>query len=178
MIYEAIQISIEAHKNQFRKLEDGVYVAHPLEVGIILAQEGASDAVIASGILHDTIEDTCLSREDILLNFGLQIADYVCACTEPSKNRPWRERKLWAIDHLKNHATRDIKLIICADKLSNIRSIYRNLLMEGDLVWSKFHAPFEDQKWYYTSMFEGLSELTGLKMHTELGQLIDKVFKE
>ena len=57
-IYNAIHTAILAHENQIRKLDLDLYVAHPLEVGMILAKYGMSDEVICAGILHDTVEDT------------------------------------------------------------------------------------------------------------------------
>lgn len=177
MVYDAIQASIEAHKDQLRKLENGVYVAHPLEVAIILAQNGADEDVISAGILHDTVEDTTMSIEMIRQQFGARIAEIVAGCTEPQKEVCWQTRKDWAIKHVSTTATHDMRLVICADKLSNIRSIYRNLHHKGDAVWDHFHAPYEKQKWYYVSMLEGLSELKGLAMYDELDDLITKVFK-
>lgn len=178
MVYEAIQASIAAHKGQLRKLEDGVYVAHPLEVAIILAQNGADESTIAAGVLHDTIEDTTMNTDQLQAQFGDEIATIVAGCTEPDKRASWQTRKEWAIDHLRQKATRKMRMVICADKLSNIRSIERNLKVAGKGVWDQFHAPYQRQKWYYQSMLEGLSDLADLAMYQELSAAIARVFND
>jgi (p)ppGpp synthase/HD superfamily hydrolase len=176
MVYDAIQASLEAHKDQFRKLENGAYVAHPLEVAIILAQNGADEDVISAGILHDTIEDTSMTSEFLLSKFGERIAAIVVGCSEPSMDLGWRERKDWMIHHLHNTATQDMLWVICADKLSNMRSIARNYRSHGDSVWQGFHAPYTWQMWYYTAMLEGLRPLAHTCMFQELEALILEVF--
>lgn len=178
MVYEAIQTSIAAHKGQLRKLEDGVYVAHPLEVAIILAQNGADESVIVAGILHDTLEDTTMSMVDLREQFGEKITQIVAGCTEPNKQANWMTRKEWTINHLHQTATHQMRMVICADKLSNIRSIERSLKVVGKDIWDHFHAPYQRQKWYYQSMLEGLSDLADLTMYRELSQAIARVFND
>ncbi|GKT26515.1 HD domain-containing protein, partial [Aduncisulcus paluster] len=70
------------------------------------------------------------------------------------------------------------KLIILADKLSNIRSIYRNLETMGDALWDKFNAGYEDQKWYSIEMCKALKELSGLAMHEEYCRYVKLVFDD
>ncbi len=176
MVYDAIQASLEAHKDQLRKLDFDAYVAHPLEVAIILAQNGADEDVISAGILHDTVEDTAMTIEDLIARFGVRIAEIVAGCTEPPQQVGWHDRKTWAIQHVNQTATQDMRLVICADKLSNMRSIARNFRLHGEKVWSGFHAPYEWQKWYYTEMLASLSPLSHLAMFKELEALIKEVF--
>lgn len=176
MVYDAIQASLEAHKDQLRKLEAGAYVAHPLEVAIILAQNGADEDVISAGILHDTVEDTTMTLEMITIQFGEKIADIVRGCTEPQIDVSWHDRKNWAIKHTHETATEAMRMVICADKLSNMRSIARNYRRHGDKVWQGFHAPYDWQRWYYTNMLAGLKPLSHTPMYHELDALITEVF--
>lgn len=176
MVYDAIQASLEAHKDQLRKLDFDAYVAHPLEVAIILAQNGADEDVISAGILHDTVEDTSITLEDLKMRFGDRIAEIVAGCTEPPQNISWHDRKRWAIQRVTHEASYDERLVICADKLSNMRSIARNYRLHGDKVWQGFHAPYEWQKWYYIEMLSAFNDLSHLPMHTELTNLIHEVF--
>lgn len=178
MVYDAIQASLEAHKDQLRKLDFDAYVAHPLEVAIILAQNGADEDVISAGILHDTVEDTEMTLEALADRFGQRIADIVSGCTEPPQTVPWKERKRWAIDHVTHTASRDVVMVICADKLSNMRSIARNYRLHGSRVWQGFHAPYAWQKWYYQEMLKALSPISDTAMYKELEQLIHEVFNE
>lgn len=176
MVYDAIQASLEAHKDQLRKLDFDAYVAHPLEVAIILAQNGADEAVISAGILHDTVEDTDMTPDDLKNRFGERIATIVAGCTEPEQSVGWKERKQWVLNHIRQDASDDVRKVICADKLSNMRSIARNYRLHGEKVWQGFHAPYAWQKWYYEEMLAALAPLSDTKMYQELAQLITEVF--
>ena len=70
MINTAIEVALEAHKNQFRKGTKIPYVTHPLAVGIMLAKTGCSDEVIVAGILHDTVEGTPITLDYLHDTFG------------------------------------------------------------------------------------------------------------
>jgi len=175
--YEAIQLAIKAHDRQFRKLDGDIYAAHPLEVGIILASNNCDIDIIIAGILHDTVEDTYVTLEDIAFQFGNHVRDLVAGCSEEDKSLPWKERKLIALDTVENCGDIGVKLIFCADKLSNIKSIirYKENSSDSDL-WSKFNAGFDDQNWYYSESLKVLSDLKDTKMYSELKESIDIVF--
>lgn len=175
--YEAIQLAIKAHDKQFRKLDGDIYAAHPLEVGIILASNNYDSDIIIAGILHDTVEDTYVTLEEIAFQFGDHVRYLVAGCSEDDKSLPWKDRKLSALDTVGNCGDIGVKLIFCADKISNIKSIirYKENSSDSDL-WSKFNAGFEDQKWYYTQSLRILSDLKDTKIYKELKESIDIVF--
>lgn len=180
MLQYAIQVALEAHKGQKRKGTSIPYIVHPVEVGIILGQNGAEEEVIIAGILHDTVEDTDLTLEDIERMFGTKIRDYVEGVSEPQKGTPgvtWRDRKEHTIEYIKG-AKLEVKLISCADKLSNIRSIYNDYINIGDGLWDRFNAGYDEQKWYYINLTKSLSSLGRLNydMYFELCDIIGKVF--
>lgn len=75
-ILEAMKFAAEAHKEQLRK-EGGPYISHPATVGLILARAGFPEEVIIAGILHDVIEDTSYTYDDINFGFGQSVADLV-----------------------------------------------------------------------------------------------------
>jgi len=174
-IYAAIHTAIKAHENQLRKLDNDLYVAHPLEVGIILAKNQMMDDVIIAGILHDTIEDTDMTLEIIEREFGSRVAMFVNYCSESNKNDSWKNRK---IDYLKRleHAPLDVLYIVCVDKLTNIKSIYRNYDVLGASLWDKFNAGFEEQKWYYLSVLDKLSPISTHPLYTELEKYVTLIF--
>ncbi len=74
------------------------------------------------------------------------------------KSKSWAERKTTAIQALKT-ADERIKMLVLADKLSNLRSIARDYAALGDGVWERFNAPKEKQAWYYNGMLDALSDL-------------------
>lgn len=176
-IYEAIQLAIKAHDKQFRKLDGDIYAAHPLEVGIILASNNYDEDIVIAGILHDTVEDTYVTLEDISYQFGDHVKNLVSGCSEKNKSLPWKERKIDALKTINSTDEIGIKLIFCADKLSNIKSIirYKENSSDEDL-WSKFNAGFEDQKWYYTQAINSLLDLKDTTMYIKLRECIGHVF--
>jgi (p)ppGpp synthase/HD superfamily hydrolase len=166
-LYEAIQLALNAHDKQLRKLDGDIYAAHPIEVGMILQGLDVSEDVVIAGILHDTVEDTSVTLKQIETQFGKQVSHLVKGCSEPDKNLPWKTRKEYMLDFVIHEADYDTQLIILADKLSNIRSVYRNLETMGDTLWDKFNAGYEDQKWYGLEMSKALKGLSGLAIYEE-----------
>ena len=86
-ILHAIHFATNAHKGQTRKGKPDVsYITHPLAVGILLAKAGALEDVIIAGILHDTIEDTEVTKKEIENTFGNRVAEMVDDVTEQDKS--------------------------------------------------------------------------------------------
>lgn len=178
LINMAIEMAAKAHKEQLRKVSDIPYIVHPFEVALILQENGGDEEIITAGILHDTLEDTFLTKEDIKEKFGERILELVIGASEELENRdarPWKERKTHTVESVKNASVK-IKLITCADKLSNIRSMIRDYNKSGDELWKKFNAPYREQKWYYENMVKSLVELDGYKMYEEFKESVKYLF--
>jgi (p)ppGpp synthase/HD superfamily hydrolase len=176
ILYQAIHTALKAHDGQIRKLDLDLYAAHPIEVGMILSKYGFSDEVICAGILHDTLEDTALTYDDLSVAFGKQIADLVDDCTEQDKTLDWRTRKEYYLAHL-DKVSNDVRFIVCVDKLTNLKSIHRHLTAMGDSLWDKFNAGFEQQSWYYQAILKRLAPIRHHALYRELSSEIDIVFK-
>ena len=155
MIDAAISMALEAHRDQKRKGTDLPYVTHPLAVGMILAKTGCADAVIAAGILHDTVEDTPVTLDEIRGSFGERVASIVSGASEPDKSLPWEDRKGHTVDYLKS-ASLEVRLVTCADKLHNIRTMASEFQKVGDTLWERFRRGREDQAWYYRALVDSL----------------------
>ena len=175
MIYDAIKMALRAHEGQLRKVDGDLYVTHPLEVGMILSRANQSDVVICAGILHDTLEDTSLTFSEIVSVFGLEVANLVDSCSEIDKTRDWRSRKESYLLHLE-HASPEVLMIVCADKISNLSSIARNLPQQGGGIWQKFNAPFESQSWYYGEVLKRLTPIKDQALYKQLKILILDIF--
>ncbi len=133
-ITKAILFAQKAHDGQLRK--DGKpYIIHPLSVGFILQSAGYSEDVIIAGILHDVVEDTKYTEEDISNIFGVRVAQLVKGVTA-RKDLQKEEQRLAYLENLKISDV-EIKAISCADLLDNRRAIITSL-EEGFDVWSKF----------------------------------------
>ncbi|MBR5507118.1 MAG: bifunctional (p)ppGpp synthetase/guanosine-3',5'-bis(diphosphate) 3'-pyrophosphohydrolase [Clostridia bacterium] len=153
----AIIFATEKHREQVRKGTTIPYILHPLEVLQILYSMRAETNVMIAGVLHDTVEDTDTSLEEIKEIFGEDVATLIASNSE-DKSKTWDERKQHTISDLKN-ADKRVKMLIMADKLSNIRSIaydYKNI---GDELWKRFNAPKEKQAWYYGGVQDSLYDM-------------------
>ncbi|ULT57698.1 HD domain-containing protein [Neobacillus drentensis] len=175
VIEKALQIAAKAHVKQRRKGSDIPYIVHPVAVGMILMKAGYDETLIAAGILHDTVEDTDLSLQDIEQEFGFKIAEIVRGCSEPDKSLTWDLRKKHTIEYLKN-APSDIRAVACADKLHNVRSITNDYNQVGNEIWSKFNAGKEKQEWYYTHIVESLKYQNSFPLVEELEEAVHHLF--
>ena len=181
MIEKALNLANQAHSGQTRKGTDIAYIIHPIEAGVIassiLTQLSRYDEeVVSAAILHDTIEDTELTEEDLLAQFTERVV-YLVTCQSENKINSWKQRKQATIDYLNNTQDIDVKIVHLADKLSNMRSIARDYDVLGDKLWERFNEKRKsEQGWYYSSLAESLDDLEGTGEHQEFKVLIDKVF--
>jgi len=152
---KAVTFATEAHYGQKRKGDGKPYIIHPYTVALILLNEGCSEELVIAGLLHDTVEDTEVTQEDIEKNFGSEVKRLVAGASEPDKSLPWEVRKRHTIEYLKD-APLDIRILTCADKLHNIVSIIREYQVSGERIWDKFHAGKKKQEWYYRNLVEVL----------------------
>ncbi|MEO8287483.1 MAG: HD domain-containing protein [Chloroflexota bacterium] len=179
LIDKAIEVAARAHRNQVRKGTDIPYIAHPCGVAMMLAQSGCRDEVVAAGVLHDTVEDTDLTLEYLLEEFGEEVAAIVEGCSEPSKSMSWEERKKHTIEHMAT-ASWEVRAVSCADKLYNLRSIAYGEETLGEEVWTRFKRGRTEQEWYYRSMADVLSIThpgePGVPLSREFREEVEKVF--
>jgi len=100
MIFKAIEFAAKAHAGQYRKGTRVPYLVHPLNVAKILIDSGCSDVVAVAGILHDTVEDTPITLDEIRKHFGQAVAELVAGASEPDKSDTWENRKKHTIEYL------------------------------------------------------------------------------
>jgi len=148
-LYDAIELAARAHRGQVRKGTEVPYLVHPLAVAGILIRCNCPEHLVIAGLLHDTLEDTPVTLEEIRSQFGREVAELVVALSEPDKKAPWEERKAHTIAYLEQKATPDVLLVAVADKLDNMRAIREGLAGDGEAFWLRFNRPRENQKWYY-----------------------------
>jgi (p)ppGpp synthase/HD superfamily hydrolase len=98
--------------------------AHPAEAGALLAAAGESDEIVAAGLLHDVVEDTDTTVEEIRSQFGAAVARLVDALTEDPSVKDYRERKSGLRRKIAS-AGRDAVVVSAADKLSKVRELAR-----------------------------------------------------
>lgn len=152
VLFEAIAFAVEKHGKQVRKGTNVPYVLHPLNVGYLLLQHGCSEEVAIAGFLHDTLEDTATTVEELRERFGERVAWLVEQVTEPDKSKPWEVRKQHTVVHLRQVEDREVLLVACADKLDNLQMVREGMRVYGVEFWERFKAPMPAQKWYYTTL--------------------------
>ena len=132
MLFDAIEFAARAHREHYRKGTRIPYIAHLISVAKILIEYDCAEEIIVAGLLHDTVEDTSVTLEDIRKSFGEKVASLVEAASEPDKSDTWENRKRHTIEYLKT-APMDVLLLSCADKLDNIRSIKEDYERFGEV---------------------------------------------
>lgn len=151
----AIEFAAKAHAKQKRKGTNIPYISHPYGVGMILLEAKCKKEVVIAGLLHDTLEDTDTTEEEIENTFGLEVLNLVKGASEPDKGASWEERKQHTIEYLKD-APQAVRELACADKLHNLRSIKRDIAHLGEDAWDRFNRGKAQQKWYYKEIVKSL----------------------
>ena len=181
MLDRAIIFAVKAHAGTERRGKGYPYIVHPLEAVEIVATMTADQELLAAAALHDTVEDTDVTVEQIRAEFGERIASLVADESDEmpdgvSEEDSWHSRKQAAIDRL-TRASHDAKMVALGDKLSNMRAIARDYAMQGDALWNLFHVKERrDHEWHYRGLADALRELDGTFAFQEFEQLINKVF--
>ena len=184
-IVKAFEFAYNAHKGTYRKGSTIPYIVHPLDVASTLMKNNAPEHVVIAGLLHDVVEDTDYTLDDIRERFGDKVAELVDGASEPEElregegNKTWRERKAHTIEFITG-AGREMKLLSCGDKLSNIRDTIRDHSRLGEDFWKTFNASRNSQAWYYGSMVNafaaGEDNITDLNAFNEFKQCVEELF--
>ncbi|QZY56840.1 HD domain-containing protein [Crassaminicella profunda] len=134
---KALEISAKVHKHQVRKGSGIPYIVHPVEVAMILQKIGASEEMIAAALLHGVLDNPDIGLSGVIdlieKSFGekahkiIKIINGVLERLENMENIPWKVQKQQTFDYLSKEDTPlEIKMVFCAEKLSNIRDLVRD----------------------------------------------------
>jgi guanosine-3',5'-bis(diphosphate) 3'-pyrophosphohydrolase len=132
-LVQAVAFAADKHRNQRRKdAEASPYINHPIALANLLANEGSVQdvTVLCAAVLHDTIEDTETTADELRALFGEQVASVVLEVTD-DKSLGKAERKQLQIEHAA-HCSPQAKLVKLADKICNLR----DLLASPPADWS------------------------------------------
>ena len=183
LLDRAILFAVKAHAGTERRGKGFPYIVHPMEAVEIVATLTSDQELLAAAILHDVVEDTPVTAEELRAEFGDRIASLVVAESDVmiegvSEEDSWHARKQAAIDRLAA-ASHDAKIVAMGDKLSNMRAIARDYAVQGDKLWNLFHAKDpKDHEWHYRGLAASLSELKDSFAYQEFVRLIDQVFSK
>ncbi len=178
----AVSFATVAHDGAYRKGTDIPYIAHPIETALIVMTMTDDEDLIIAAILHDVVEDTEYTLEDIEKEFGKRIAELVKMESENKmpdipKEKSWKRRKTAALKVLEN-LPKEAKLICLADKLSNMRLSAQKYETQGDDMWLVFNQKDKkEQEWYYRGVAQRLKEYEDTDAYKEYLRLCNIVFK-
>ena len=181
LLDRAINFAVRAHAGTERRGKGFPYIVHPMEAMEIVATMTPDQELLAAAALHDTVEDTDVTVEQLRAEFGDRIAGLVAAESDAfvegvSEEDSWHARKQAAIDRLAR-APHDAKMVALGDKLSNMRAIARDYAVQGDALWNIFHAKDpKDHEWHYRGLADSLRELQDTFAFQEFESLINEVF--
>jgi (p)ppGpp synthase/HD superfamily hydrolase len=181
IVERAVSLAADKHKNHTRKEGGLLYISHLVSVALILQKYNFDENVIAAGLLHDTLEDTETTQEEILENFGQVILDLILQVTNDD-TLSWKEKKQKYVDTVKVAST-GAQAIALADKMHNMKSLLSNLEELGpEKVWSFFNASKEDKLWFegaclqmFQETFSGPSEMV-VEYASQIQELKSKYF--
>ena len=143
LLREALATATEAHAGQIRNGAGGIpYIEHPVAVAELLAEDGWTDEVLAAALLHDVIEDSELTLDDLQGQFGDPVAGLVGSLSDNETIADWHERKE---EHRERVATAGPQALAIygADKLTNARALRGAWEEEGEAVASELKVPLE-----------------------------------
>lgn len=180
----AICFAAEKHSGQTRKMSSAPYIIHPLEVASIVGTMTDDREILAASVLHDTVEDTDTTIEEINESFGKRVALLVLTETEDKReDKPpaetWELRKEETLLILENTKDIGVKMMWLGDKLSNIRSFRRGYEKVGHEVWQALNQKDpKKQAWYYFTIAKYLKELEEFDAYKEFVSHINYIFSD
>lgn len=175
IVESAIRFATRSHRKQTRKGSDLPYIAHPAAVASILQRAGFDDDhLLAAAWLHDVVEDTPATLEELANEFPAEVVELVDAMSEDKTDADgnkfsWKHRKQHHVESMTTASPR-AKAVMLADKLHNMMSMCIDAEADCDM-WSRFNSPREALLSYYRHMIataDGLSELAELREQCEL----------
>ena len=184
LVNEAFIFAVKAHAGMKRKKSQVPYILHPLEAAVIVSTITDDPNVIAAAALHDVVEDTDITIEEIEERFGSRVKELVSSETENKRadlpaSETWRIRKEETLAILEKTDDLDILILWIGDKLANMRSIYREWKRECDAVWQYFNQKnVDEQAWYYKTIVKLTERLNTTSAWLEYKTLTEIVFNK
>ena len=176
--YFAMTLAGLGHENEVRKGSDIPYLGHLLGVASIVIEAGGTEEQASGALLHDLLEDTPTTYEQLVTLIGIPIADIVQGCTDTTYARKqeikieqdnwpddekakfwWEQRKLPYVVNLRDKSVDDPSLLVSlADKTYNAENTVADLRKcsesEKHTVWEKFNVGYEYQRQWYCELLE------------------------
>jgi (p)ppGpp synthase/HD superfamily hydrolase len=177
LLDRAILFAVQAHAGTERRGKGFPYIVHPMEAMAIAATMTADQEILAAAALHDVVEDTEVSLDEIRSLFGERVARLVDTESDHFAGDPdWRTRKEESLKRLRQ-ASRDEKIVALGDKLSNMRAIARDYTSEGESFWDRFHIKDKSvHGWRYHALLHAFSDMSDTYAFQEFKFLVNRIF--
>lgn len=174
----ALVFAFKTHQEQLRKNSCSPYFSHLLSVCSTVLDAGSDEDVAIAALLHDAAEDQggIETIQIIRKKFGNRVAELVLACSDTLSDPkpPWKKRKTEHLEKL-SKAGPDVLLITMADKIHNVRSLYRDLSSMGDEIWKNFNGGRSGTLWYYNELDQILAKTSHNQLYKEFHNLVKNI---
>ena len=169
-VEQAIKAATLLHQDQLRKGEVRLpYISHLMAVAFIVRDYTTDEDTIVAALLHDTLEDTDYTFEELTADFGETVAAYVLTVSEPQpkdgEHLPWPEKKKQYVKQLKKGPLEAV-MIAAADKIHNFRSVVEDYYDDHDAYLRDFGTHLDERLEAYQNIANAInSRLTDGIVH-------------
>lgn len=172
IIEKAARISVLAHEGNTRKADGLPYIIHPFMVALKLVKYNFPETVIAAALVHDVLEETDYSPEQLKAELGEKVFEIVRDVTN-DKSLSWEEKKKKYVESVRN-GSEGAKAIAVADKIHNLESLLIAHAEQGPKLWKKFNRGKEQKLWFENEVLKMLKETWQHPLIEEYEQLLDQ----
>lgn len=171
LIKKAKDIATKAHQGQVRKTDGSPYINHPLRVADILVANNFSAEIVAAGLVHDVVEDSSVTIDDIRKELGSGVADIVSVVSE-DKSLEWEDRKKQYAENL-TRSSEGVKAVVVADKIHNLRDLIVTHQIMGSAIWEKFNRGKDKKMWFEKTVLDSLKKSWNHPLVDEYEKLVE-----
>ncbi len=179
-IEQAIRAASVLHDGQTRRGRIPFpYISHPFSVACIIADYTDDEDTIIAGLLHDTLEDTDYTQEELEEDFGYGVCTIVQEVTEPSSreevdaHNAWREKRTHYVTQLKN-ASQKALIVAAADKIHNMRSMIEEYYTDRE----RFKKDFGGTESERVMVYQSISNILNSRLENDIMHEFNHVFDE
>ena len=173
LLEKAVRIATSAHQGQKRKEADIPYISHPMMVALKLMRHDFPDEVIAAALVHDVLEDTEFSRDELYKQLGDKVFAIVLAVTNDD-TLSWEDKKMKYVETVKNGPD-GTKAVAIADKIHNAESLLMAYEAQGPVVWKNFNKGKAKKMWFEHAVYDMLKDTWDHPLLAEYAALIERM---